>query len=249
MGEVKNVTEGESVRLPADLTKTEKDDMIQWYYEAEDEDENNLIAEIKAGREPRTFPGADGRFRGKLNLDVQTGDLSITDIRTIYSGLYILKLRSSSRGNNYKRFSVSVKPKEESVMVGESVTLPSDRFDAKIETGDLILWTFGAEKSLVATNAARPEKTDERFTGRVKLDEKTGSLKISNIIAKDAGHYKLQIINSKETKGWRVNLIVTDEYVTMLSLSPYFRFHREGISNSNDTAAAKSRGSIDFSLR
>lgn len=105
-GEVKNVpaTEGKSVILRADLTKIEKDDTIQWYYE----DEDNRIAEFKAGdRSPDTFPGADGRFRGKLNLD-KTGDLSITDIRTIYSGLYILKL-SNSRRTKYKRFSVSVK--------------------------------------------------------------------------------------------------------------------------------------------
>ncbi|XP_051762264.1 uncharacterized protein LOC127518974 isoform X2 [Ctenopharyngodon idella] len=204
---VKNVpaTEGKSVILRADLTKIEKDDTIQWYYE----DEDNRIAEFKAGdRSPDTFPGADGRFRGKLNLD-KTGDLSITDIRTIYSGLYILKL-SNSRRTKYKRFSVSVKPKEESVRVGGSVALRPDLSNAKIETDELILWTFGAEKSLVATNAARPNKTDERFTDRVELDEETGSLTISNIRAEDVGHYKLQIINSKETKGWRVNLILND---------------------------------------
>lgn len=105
-GEVKNVpaTEGGSVHLHAALFEIEKYDTIQWYYE----DEDNCIAEIKAGdREPNTFPGADGRFRGKLKLD-KNGDLFITDIRTIYSGLYILKL-SNSRRIKYKRFTVSVK--------------------------------------------------------------------------------------------------------------------------------------------
>ncbi|XP_048036508.1 uncharacterized protein LOC125261996 [Megalobrama amblycephala] len=203
-------TEGDPVCLPADLTKIEKDDKIQWYYEDENY-EKNVIAEFKAGdREPHTFPGADVKFRGKLKME-KTGDLIITDIRTIYSGLYILMLSNSSnsRRAKYKRFNVSVKSNEESVVVGGSVTLPSARFDAKIETDDLILWTFGAEKRLVATNAAGPDKTDERFRGRVELDEKTGSLTISDIKAEDIGHYNLQIINSKETKGWRVNVILS----------------------------------------
>ncbi|XP_067258691.1 uncharacterized protein [Chanodichthys erythropterus] len=206
---VKNVpaTEGGSVHLKAALTEKEKYDTIQWYYE----EENNCIAEITAGNRspPFEFPGADGRFRGKLNLDVQTGDLSITDIRTIYSGLYILKLSNSRRAKN-KRFNVSVKLKKMLAVKRGSVILRPDLSNAKIEKDDLILWTFGAEKSLVATNAVRLDKTDERFRGRVELDEKTGSLTISDIRDKDAGHYKLQIINSKETKGWRVNLIVND---------------------------------------
>ncbi|CAM4659318.1 unnamed protein product [Leuciscus chuanchicus] len=203
------VKEGESLRLRTD-TKLHEDDKIQWYYE--DEGEDNLIAEInkETKRNLPTRDGADGRFRSKLTLNDQTGDLTITDIRTIHSGLYILKISSKIRTKRlqekYKRFIVSVGVKTESGTIGGSVLL---RNDNEIQTDDLILWTFGAEKSLVAINATRTAKTDERFAGRVKLDE-TGSLYITDIRTEDYGHYKLQIINSKKTTHKRFNLSDTE---------------------------------------
>ncbi|XDV23406.1 hypothetical protein PO909_027986 [Leuciscus waleckii] len=203
------VKEGESLRLRTD-TKLHEDDKIQWYYE--DEGEDNLIAEInkETKRNLPTRDGADGRFRSKLTLNDQTGDLTITDIRTIHSGLYILKISSKIRTKRlqekYKRFIVSVGVKTESGTIGGSVLL---RNDNEIQTDDLILWTFGAEKSLVAINATRTAKTDERFAGRVKLDE-TGSLNITDIRTEDYGHYKLQIINSKKTTHKRFNLNNTE---------------------------------------
>lgn len=97
-------TEGGNVTLYADLTAIQKYDvsMIQWYYGHK----NNCIAKIKAGETPDPSPGADGRFRGKLSLK-ENGDLTITDIRTLYSGLYIMKF-TSGRRTKYKRFIVSV---------------------------------------------------------------------------------------------------------------------------------------------
>jgi len=82
----------------------------------------------------------------------------------------------------------------------------SVRFEttAEIQGDDLLLWMFGAEKSLVATNATWPIKTDERFAGRVEKDN--GCLTINNIRTEDKGHYKLQIINSKQTTCRRFNV-------------------------------------------
>uniref|UniRef100_A0A672MFN4 Ig-like domain-containing protein n=1 Tax=Sinocyclocheilus grahami TaxID=75366 RepID=A0A672MFN4_SINGR len=81
-----------------------------------------------------------------------------------------------------------------SVMEGDSVTLHTDtdikRNDAVIE------WMFGAETPdiLIAEidRAANiNDVIDERFRDRVKLDNQTGSLTITNIRTTDSGLYKI----------------------------------------------------------
>ncbi|XP_051741733.1 uncharacterized protein LOC127508115 isoform X1 [Ctenopharyngodon idella] len=186
--------EGESFTLHTGLNKLHNDDEIQWYYQ--EEKNENLIA-IKRKSNNNLQEGADGRFRGKLKWG-ENGDLTITDIRTIHSGLYILKTK-----NKCKKITVSVEVNEIQVKEGGCDDLKAD---AEIQGDDLLLWMFGAEKSLVATNATWPIKTDERFAGRVEKDN--GCLTINNIRTEDKGHYKLQIINSKQTTCRRFN--VTD---------------------------------------
>lgn len=111
MGEEKKdpVTEGDSVTLHTNVTKLHTDDVIQWWYE--DEHEKNLIAKIDKAKKtkPDVYDGADERFRSKLVLDEKTGNLKITDIRTIHSGLYKLKISSSSsKRTKYKTIFVPV---------------------------------------------------------------------------------------------------------------------------------------------
>ncbi|ROL45392.1 hypothetical protein DPX16_4733 [Anabarilius grahami] len=191
--------EGDSPTLYTGLTEPH-DENIQWWYE----DETNLIAEVSEEKSG-THDGADGRFRSKLRL-YDSGNLTISNIRTIHSGHYILKI-SSNRRTEYKRVFLTVDVKKERVTVGGSVLLEND---AEIQTDSLLLWTFGAENSLVATNATSKDKTDERFTDRVELDEDSGSLRVSNIRSTDSGHYKLQIINGEQTTFRRFNVTVTE---------------------------------------
>lgn len=96
------------------------------------------------------------------------------------------------------------------VKEGEVVTLEAD---VEIQTGDLMLWTFGAENCLVARADSSTTDITERFRDRLKVDE-TGSLTISDIRTTDSGHYNLQIINSErpKTKFRRFNVTVTGEY-------------------------------------
>ncbi|XP_055072855.2 SLAM family member 5-like isoform X2 [Misgurnus anguillicaudatus] len=80
--EVKSVMEGDSVTL---YTKTSihSDYMIQWFFESL----FTRIATIdKAVNKIPTYD--DGRFKGRLQLNVQTGDLTITNMRTEDSGEY-----------------------------------------------------------------------------------------------------------------------------------------------------------------
>ncbi|XP_016349663.1 uncharacterized protein LOC107694474 [Sinocyclocheilus anshuiensis] len=90
----------------------------------------------------------------------------------------------------------------QSVIEGDSVTLQTDA--TEIHEDDDILWYFGGEKSLVA-KINRETKTfftyndgpDYRFRDRLKLDNQTGSLTITNTTTEHAGLYKLEISGAK----------------------------------------------------
>ncbi|XP_067271623.1 V-set and immunoglobulin domain-containing protein 2-like [Pseudorasbora parva] len=192
------VTEGNNFTLRTDLTEIQGNDMIEWCYEAE----NNLIAEIKT-RRPSTMEGADGRFRSKLRLEENNGDLTISNIRTIHSGLYILKINNSIR----TKYILTVKVSSVSVEAGRPVLLQTG---AKINTDDLVLWTLGAKNCLVVKTDSRATDFGERFRDRVDLNKQTGSLTIRNITTNDAGHYKLQVINNEQATFRRFNVTVTD---------------------------------------
>ncbi|XP_016114844.1 zinc finger protein 501-like [Sinocyclocheilus grahami] len=156
------VTEGDSPTLRSGLIETNANEMIEWCYKAED----NRIAEINGGtRRPSTFAGADVRFRSKLMLDDRTGDLTISNVRTIHSGLYKLNIISSSRSRStiktkHKRFNLTVNVKE-----GVSVLLQTV---AEIQTDDRILLTEFIEESEDNEELSEDEK-DHVKTGEKPL--------------------------------------------------------------------------------
>ncbi len=87
---VKSVTERESVTLEIEV---KADDQIQWRFG------HILIALINRQRgKIKVFDDVlDERFRDRLELDHQTGSLTITDTRTTDSGLYEVKITSSTQ--------------------------------------------------------------------------------------------------------------------------------------------------------
>uniref|UniRef100_A0A8C1X5X5 Immunoglobulin domain-containing protein n=3 Tax=Cyprinus carpio TaxID=7962 RepID=A0A8C1X5X5_CYPCA len=198
------VMEGDSPTLRTGLTEINANDMIEWCYEAKD----NCIAQIN-GETRRTSlsQGADGRFRSKLMLDNITGDLTISNVITIHSGLYKLNIISNSRKTKHMRFILTVSVKSVSVKKGASVLLQTA---AEIQTEDLILWTFGAQNSLVVKSDSGKTSTGKQFIDRLDLNMTTGSLTIRNIRTTDSGHFKLQIINNEQTTIRRFNVTVTD---------------------------------------
>ncbi|XP_051763408.1 natural killer cell receptor 2B4-like isoform X2 [Ctenopharyngodon idella] len=86
-------------------------------------------------------------------------------------------------------------------MEGESVLLHSDV--TEIHKDDNILWKFGTENSIIAKiNRAKHISStyngpDGRFRDRLKLDNQTGSLTITNTRTTDSGLYKLDIFGAK----------------------------------------------------
>ncbi|XP_051978227.1 SLAM family member 9-like [Xyrauchen texanus] len=90
--------------------------------------------------------------------------------------------------------------KSVSVMEGESVTLHTEM--TIVQGFYVILWRFGPEQTIIASIHKRDQiffpywsdRDDEvRFKGRLQVNEKTGSLTITNITTEHSGLYQLEI--------------------------------------------------------
>uniref|UniRef100_A0A8C2BUS9 Ig-like domain-containing protein n=1 Tax=Cyprinus carpio TaxID=7962 RepID=A0A8C2BUS9_CYPCA len=89
-----------------------------------------------------------------------------------------------------------------SVTEGDSVTLNTNV--TEIHKRDTIMWKYGAGKSKIATMSKKKQNNscdfpDGRFRDRLKLDNQTGSLTITNITSEHAGLYELDISGAKKT--------------------------------------------------
>ncbi|XP_059426039.1 uncharacterized protein LOC132160296 [Carassius carassius] len=84
-----------------------------------------------------------------------------------------------------------------SVTEGDAVTLHSDL--SEILNDDTIIWMFGPKDTFIYQIRRKDDLTsfmvtdDERFKGRLQVDQKTGSLTIRNTRKRHSGQYKLTI--------------------------------------------------------
>ncbi|XP_056614621.1 uncharacterized protein LOC130429825 [Triplophysa dalaica] len=101
--EVKSVlvTEGHSVTLHTDVIR-QRDDLIKWYYGSK----NTFVARFN-GKADSIMYSDDERFRDRVLMNDQTGDLNITHITSQHSGLYTLKI-SRNMKPLYKKFNITV---------------------------------------------------------------------------------------------------------------------------------------------
>ncbi|KAK9968936.1 hypothetical protein ABG768_027153, partial [Culter alburnus] len=96
-----------------------------------------------------------------------------------------------------------------SLLEGDSVTIYSDLTEMKDD--DVIHWWFGntliAEINKQADRITVYDVLDGRFRDRLKLDNQTGSLTITNITTEHEGDYVLMINGAKPSlKAFRVSV-------------------------------------------
>nr|XP_055073733.1 receptor-type tyrosine-protein phosphatase S-like isoform X2 [Misgurnus anguillicaudatus] len=197
-----SVMEGDSVTLHT-YTDILRYNLIEWWFG----DQQYLIARInREANSPRIYDDVlDGRFKDRLKLNTETGDLTIKNFKAQHIGHY--KLEMFSEKITTKTFSISVfgdEVKSVSVMEGDSLTLHTD---TKLQTDDLILWRFGDQRDRIAklnkeANTIRiyADVLDGRFRSRLKLNTETGDLTIINITTQHTGDYKLEINGEKIIK-------------------------------------------------
>ncbi len=101
---ITNKKEGESVNLQTGFNEVQKHDAILWMFGPLRPD--TFMAEINIALHKILY-SEDGRFRDRLQLDDQTGSLTITKSRTTNTGVYQLQI-TNSKETSYKRYNVYV---------------------------------------------------------------------------------------------------------------------------------------------
>ncbi|XP_056613894.1 uncharacterized protein LOC130429385 [Triplophysa dalaica] len=90
---IRSVEFGHSVILSTHVTGIQRGDKIQWTFE----DDKTLIAEMTVGTEP-SYDSTDERFRNRLKMNQETGDLTITHITAKRTGVYKAQIISRKIG-------------------------------------------------------------------------------------------------------------------------------------------------------
>nr|XP_055073737.1 uncharacterized protein LOC129453501 isoform X2 [Misgurnus anguillicaudatus] len=204
--EVKSVSvmEGDSVTLHTHFTDTKANDAtVVWTFGPQKSTIAKINREPKGNKISIYDDVLDGRFRGRLKLNNQTGDLTITDIITQHTGVYEVEItvRSKIIQNSFNVNGVSNPESDQlksvSVKDGDSVTLHTD--DPDIKKYDVIQWRFQGIRIAQFNKSASKIPEDERFRDKLQLDVQTGSLQIKNIRTDLSGLYEVDLTSSSYT--------------------------------------------------
>ncbi|KAK9978819.1 hypothetical protein ABG768_020557 [Culter alburnus] len=201
-----------SVMMWADVTlrvnpEIQTGDEIFWMFG----DDNRLLAKNTEEECEEESEYSDYRFKPDVDLNPQTGDLTIKTISISNTGEYKLKnIRNGKASFKLFRVTVSEYQVNKSVLKGDSVTL---NYNTVIQKDDKIQWKF--EEKLIAEmtgeNCKNPQWTDDEFRAQMKLDPQTGSLTIEQTRPEHSGLYKIEIKTSYYSTFRLFRLIVGDE--------------------------------------
>ncbi|XP_051977905.1 uncharacterized protein LOC127639742 [Xyrauchen texanus] len=207
------VTEGNPVNLFSGVTELQEDAEVEWKFK------NTVIAHKKQKDKKISLrqDAHDGKFKQNLLVDKLTGSLTITDITMDQSGDYELKI-TSRRATIHKIFNVSVSGEGilKTVMKGDRVDLFSDvaelQEDAEVEL-KFKNTVIADKKQKDKMISLRQDAHDGKFRHNLQVEQKTGSLFITNIRPDQSGDYELKIISRRVTVHQRFNVSVIDELI------------------------------------
>ncbi|CAM4660225.1 unnamed protein product [Leuciscus chuanchicus] len=205
-----NVAKGVSVSLNTDVT-TDQQGEIRWYYN------DILIAEI-TGDQSKIFTDDQYDERlDRLELDHQTGSLTITNTRYTDSGVYHIQFNSSS--DREKIFKVTVwgisVGKQKNIAEGGSILLDA----GVMKQNEMATWYFNdtlialvtGDLSKICTDVQWKDSND-RFRDRLKLDYWfSWSLIITNMSSTDSGLYTLKIMKNSFSIMRNVTVTVSEK--------------------------------------
>ncbi|XP_073717468.1 uncharacterized protein [Misgurnus anguillicaudatus] len=197
------VKDGESVTLHTDVHYFKTYDAIQWRFQG---------IRIAHFNKSASKISEDKRFKDKLQLDVQTGSLQINHIRMDLSGLYEVEISSNSGYTIHQTFTITVsgEVKPELAINGDPLTINTDVPD--IKSYDQILLIFGCDDRIAEANKQNNQFTlYGRIRDRLKLNDQTGDLTITDIRYEDAGHYELKMSSRRRTIQRRFSVNVGGE--------------------------------------
>lgn len=190
---------GDSVTLQSGVSGLPSSDTTRWLFN------NTRIAEISEGtRRSLELKGPLEKFKERLQLDVKTGSLNITNISTEHVGEYKLEIRSKTP--IIRTFKVTVKDKKPRgpVKEGKNVFLITEVKD--IQTYDLILNFKGHTIAEIYKNDGLGNIIRD---GRLLLDILNGSLIISDSATTDTGDYNLTMSGSAHSLQSTINVTVS----------------------------------------
>ncbi|XP_051977356.1 uncharacterized protein LOC127639407 [Xyrauchen texanus] len=193
-----SVNVGDSLTLHTGYIRKQEDKM-RWYFK-----DKRIAQIIRNISKICTDEHCDERFRDRLQMNNQTGDLNITNITTEHTGNYLLHVISSDFSE--KNFSFTVQTGVsgtdviKKVKEGESVSLDSGVTE---KLNDWITWYFNGIRIAQINGNPSEACTDvqcdtvyERLRERLKLNHQTGSLTIINTRITDTGEYQREITSS-----------------------------------------------------
>uniref|UniRef100_A0A8C9VQ80 Immunoglobulin domain-containing protein n=1 Tax=Scleropages formosus TaxID=113540 RepID=A0A8C9VQ80_SCLFO len=223
--------ERDTVTLHTGVTDVQKDSQILWYSGSGIED---LIAQLINGA---TQTDINERFRDRLELDTQTGSLTIRNLNTSDSGVY--RVHRVKGKLPVTEFQLVVYSKER-----DTVTLHTGVTD--VQKDSVILWYFrSGVDDLIAQFIKGETETDfdERFRDRLELDTQTGSLTIRNLNTSDSGVYPPLSCRSSSmnfTSLFSSNCSLSGSIFSQLPPS------RAGVQTSDSNSTAGHRGPVLF---
>lgn len=231
-----SVTVGDSLTLHTKVTQIELGGVIEWMFG------EKIIALINS--EPNVITHVTTYIGDRLELNRQSGNLKITNVKMADSGLYKLDINDPS-GRTLKKFNVTVTDtasdglKVESVRERDSVILPTGL--EKLQRDDRLTWKF--KGTIIAqinqTGIFPHDVLDGRFKDRLHLNPWTGSLTVTNVRSNLSGEYTLDI--SKSSSGYTThktfnvttidgdNMVSTTEGTTVILASGVYDIHQDDV--------------------